>query len=148
MKTQAHRTRRFANRADIPKTYRELCQLYLPRPIHDEAENIEAVAMMNALAVFTRLNAEQQDYLDVLTELVDAFDKSKLETVQWPKVSGLDMLKHLLENQGMNGADLSRILGGSRNLGGMILRGERKLTLNHVRTLARHFGVSADLFLE
>jgi antitoxin component HigA of HigAB toxin-antitoxin module len=29
----------------------------------------------------------------------------------------------------------------------MILRGERTLTLNHVRTLARHFGVSADVFL-
>jgi len=27
------------------------------------------------------------------------------------------------------------------------LRGERKLTLHHVRTLARRFGVSADLFL-
>jgi antitoxin component HigA of HigAB toxin-antitoxin module len=38
-------------------------------------------------------------------------------------------------------------LGGSRNLGAMILRGERKLTLNHVRTLSRHFGVSADVFL-
>jgi antitoxin component HigA of HigAB toxin-antitoxin module len=29
----------------------------------------------------------------------------------------------------------------------MILRGERKLTLNHVRTLTQRFGVSADLFL-
>jgi len=47
----------------------------------------------------------------------------------------------------LTAADLSRLLGGSRNLGAMILRGERKLTLNHVRTLARHFHVSADLFL-
>jgi antitoxin component HigA of HigAB toxin-antitoxin module len=35
----------------------------------------------------------------------------------------------------------------SRNLGAMILRGERKLTLNHVRVLSRRFRVSADLFL-
>ncbi len=47
----------------------------------------------------------------------------------------------------MNAADLSRILGTSRNLGAMILRGERQLTLAHVRTLAKHFSVSADLFL-
>ena len=46
----------------------------------------------------------------------------------------------------MSAADLSRLLGGSRNLGAMILRGERKLTLNHVRTLSRRFHVSADLF--
>ena len=35
-----------------------------------------------------------------------------------------------------------------RTLGGMILRGERQLTLTHVRTLAKHFSVSADLFLD
>jgi HTH-type transcriptional regulator/antitoxin HigA len=145
MKTLTYKTRRFANYADIPKTYRELCQLYLPRPIHDDAEDGEATAMMNALAVFTRLNAEQRDYLDVLTELVDDFDKGK--KVRWPKMSGLDALKHVLEERGMSAADLSRILDSSRNLGAMILRGERKMTLNHVRTLAKHFGVSADLFL-
>lgn len=61
------KTRRFASHADIPKTYRELCEAYLPRPIHDDAEDEEATAMMNALAVFTRLNTEQRDYLDVLT---------------------------------------------------------------------------------
>jgi HTH-type transcriptional regulator / antitoxin HigA len=145
MKTLTNKNRRFASRAEIPRTYRELCQLYLPRPIHEEAENTEATAMMIALAVFSRLNAEQRDYLDVLTEFVDEFDRCK--KIPWPKITGLDMLKHLLEERGMSAADLSRILDTSRNLGAMILRGERKLTLNHVRTLARHFGVSADLFL-
>ncbi len=138
-------TRRFANHADIPKTYRELCQAYLPRPIHDDAEDEEAMAMMNALAVFTRLNAEQRDYLDVLTKFVDDYDKGK--KIRWLKVSGLDALKHLMEANQMSAADLSRLLGASRNLGAMILRGERQLTLSHVRTLAKRFCVSADLFL-
>jgi len=66
---------------------------------------------------------------------------------KWPKASRVDVLKHLLGEQGLAAADLSRLLGGSRNLGAMILRGERKLTLNHVRTLSRRFRVSADLFL-
>ena len=145
MKTLTHKSRPFVNYSDIPKTYRELCQLYLPRPIHDEAEDAEATAMMNALAVFTRLNAEQQDYFDVLTEFVDEFDKAK--RVEWPKITGREALKHLLEENGMTAADLSRMLRTSRNLGAMILRGERKLTLKHVRILARHFRVSADLFL-
>ena len=48
----------------------------------------------------------------------------------------------------MTAADLARLLNVHRTLGAMILRGERKLTLNHVRTLARRFKVSADLFLE
>ena len=145
MKTLTHKPRRFAGYADIPKTYRELCQLYLPRPIHQEAEDDEAKDMMNALAVFTRLNAEQRDYLEVLTDFVDEFDKGK--KIRRPKISGLDVLKHLMEERGMIAADLARLLGVHRSMGAMILRGERKLTLNHVRTLARHFGVSADLFL-
>ena len=77
LKTLTHQTRRFASYAAIPKTYRELCELCLPRPIHDDAQEEEATAMMIALAGFTRLNAEQQDYLDVLTEFVDEYDKGK-----------------------------------------------------------------------
>ena len=145
MKTTTPKPRRFAGLADIPKTYRELCQLYLQRPIHHEAENAEAISMMNTLAVFSRLNAEQRYYLDVLTEFVDDFDKGK--KIRLPKISGLDVLKQLMEEHGMIAADLARLLAVHRSLGAMILRGERKLTLNHVRTLARHFGVSADLFL-
>jgi HTH-type transcriptional regulator / antitoxin HigA len=145
MKTVTRERRLFENYAAVPKTYRELCQLYLPRPIHDHHEDAAATRIMNALAVFVRLNAEQRDYLDVLTEFVDAYDKSK--PVRWPKITGLEVLKHLLAEHGMKGPDLARLLGVHRTLGAMILRGERKLTLNHVRTLARHFAVSADLFL-
>src|SRR2546428_4083437 len=104
MKTLTRKPRRFASYAEVPKTYRELCQLYLPRPIHDDAEDVEATEMMNALAVFPKLNAEQRDYLNVLTEFVDAYDKAK--AVRWPKIKGLDVLKHLMAEHNMNAADL------------------------------------------
>lgn len=145
MKITKRKTRPFGIYADVPKTYRELCQLYLPRPIHDTDEDETATQMMNALAVFPMLNSEQRDYLDAITEFVDAYDKAK--PVRWPKIKGLDVLKHLVAENGMRGADLSRILGGSRNLGAMILRGDRNLTLAHVRKLAVHFKVSAELFI-
>ena len=141
MKTTEKRT----DLSKLPKDYAGLCKVYLPRPIHDDAEDEEATAMMNALAVFTRLNTDQRDYLDVLTEFVDEYDKGK--SPHWPKTTGLDALKHLMEENEMSAAELSRVLGTSRNLGAMILRGERKLTLAHVRTLAKRFRVSADLFL-
>ena len=145
MKTTTPKHRRFASYADVPKSYRELCQLYLPRPIHDASEDATATEMMNALAVFSKLNAEQRDYLDVLTEFVDAHDKTK--PGRWPKIKGLDVLKHLLTEHGMSGADLARVLGGSRNLGTMILRGDRNLTVGHIRKLAAHFKVSPELFV-
>jgi len=39
----------------------------------------------------------------------------------------------------MSAADLSRVLGSDRSLGPKLLRGERRLTADHIRTLARHF---------
>lgn len=56
-------------------------------------------------------------------------------------------LRHLLAESGMSAAGLSRLLGGSRNLGAMILRGDRNLTVAHIRKLSDHFRVSPELFM-
>jgi HTH-type transcriptional regulator/antitoxin HigA len=130
---------------ELPKDYANLCRVLLPRPIHDAVDYANMVEVTDAMVLwhdeFTR---DQADYFDLLCTLLEEYDSTH---VRWPKVTGVDALKHLLGEQGLVAADLSRLLGGSRNLGAMILRGERKLTLNHVRTLAKHFAVSADLFL-
>lgn len=130
---------------DLPKDYAALCRVFLPRPIHDAVDYANVVEMADAMALwhddFTR---DQDDYFDLLCSVIEEYDS---KNVKWPQVTGVDMLKHLLDAQSLVAADLSRLLGGSRNLGAMILRGERKLTLKHVRTLARHFRVSADVFL-
>jgi len=88
--------------------------------------------------------ADQTDYFDLLCSLMEDYDTAN---VKWPKLRGADMLKHLLDEHKLTAADLSRLLGGSRNLGAMILRGERNLTLPHVRKLAAHFRVSPELFV-
>jgi HTH-type transcriptional regulator/antitoxin HigA len=130
---------------DLPKDYSALCRMFLPRPIHDAVDYANVVEVTDAMALwhddFTR---NQADYFDLLCSLIEEYDS---KNVKWPNTTGVDVLKHLLGEQGLAAADLSRLLGGSRNLGAMILRDERKLTLNHVRTLSRRFGVSADLFL-
>ena len=130
---------------DLPKDYAALCRLFLPRPIHDAVDYANVVEVTDAMVLwhedFTR---DQADYFDLLCSLLEEYDS---KNVKWPKITAVDMLKHLLEEHSLAAADLSRILGCSRNLGAMILRGERKLTLKHVRALVRHFGVSADLFL-
>jgi HTH-type transcriptional regulator/antitoxin HigA len=130
---------------DLPKDYTALCRAFLPRPVHDAVDYANIAEVIDAMVLWHEdFTGDQTDYFDLLCSLLEEYDA---KNVKWPKITPLDMLKHLMEERGMSGADLSRLLGGSRNLGAMILRGERKLTLNHVRTLARHFGVSADLFL-
>lgn len=122
-----------------------LCASFLPRPVRDNVdyENVAKVADKMALSR-DEFTPDQADHFELLCTLLEEYDS---KNVTWPKVSGVNLLKHLLEEQSLGPADLSRILGGSRNLGAMILRGERELTVKHIGTLTDRFRISADALL-
>lgn len=146
MKTKAKKAPRgpkYASYDLVPKTYIELCNEWLPRPIHDDDANGAATVMIDALAGFT-LNDEQEDYLEAVSHFVSEYedDEDAME-----KLPGIDFLRAIIEDNGLSGADLSRILGGSRLLGPMILRGERQITADHARALGAHFKIDPGLFL-
>ena len=63
-------------------------------------------------------------------------------------LTGLDSLEHLLEENRMNASDLARLLGVHPSLGSKILKGQRSLTVDHIRKLAERFKVSPGLFLD
>jgi HTH-type transcriptional regulator/antitoxin HigA len=130
---------------DLPKEYTALCRVFLPRPIHDAAEYDNTAEVADAMVLWHEdFTPDQRDYFDLLCSLIEDYDA---EHVKWPKVKGRDILQHLLDEHDLAAADLSRILGGSRNLGAMILRGDRNLTVAHIRKLAAHFKVSPELFV-
>lgn len=128
--------------ASLPKDYDGLCRLRVPRPIHDRVDFDNVTEITDAMAGHD-LTPDQADYFDLFCRLIEDYEREHLR-VKAPKAGGLDVLRHLLAEHAMTGADLSRLLGAHRTLGPMILRGERQLTLAHIRTLSRHFGVSAD----
>ena len=129
--------------AGLPKDYAGLCRMLTPRPLHDKVDFGNESEITDAMAGH-KLTADQEDYFDLLCRLIEDYDKEHLAA---PKATALDALQHLLDAHNMSAADLARLLDVHRTLGGMILRGERQLTLAHVRTLAKRFCVSADLFL-
>src|SRR5271169_546068 len=88
-----------------PKTYRELCGLLMPRKIHDDAELEAAQEIMDALAVLPARTPDQDDYLETLAELVEAYEE---QAVKFTKRSGLETLKFLLTENGLTASDLSR----------------------------------------
>jgi HTH-type transcriptional regulator/antitoxin HigA len=131
--------------AGLPEDYHGLCRLHIPRPIRDKVDFENVTEITDAMAGH-KLTPDQEDYFDLLCRLIEDYENEHARLAA-PKVSGLDALRYLLEAHEMNAADLSRLLGAHRTLGAMILRGERQLTLAHVRKLSEHFGVPADLFL-
>lgn len=136
-------TRKVIRFEAMPKDYSGLCQLLLPRPVHDKHELDEVSEVAEAMAGH-KLNRDQSDYFDLLCKLIEDYER---EEVAPSKTSSLSALRHLLTEHRLSGGDLSRMLGAHRTLGPMILRGERNLTAEHIRILCSHFGVSADLFL-
>jgi antitoxin component HigA of HigAB toxin-antitoxin module len=130
--------------ARLPKDYTGLCRLLTPRPIHDRVDFENVTEMTDAMAGH-KLTADQEDYFDLLCRLVEDYEKEHPQP--GAPVTAVDALQQLLDAHDLSAADLARLLGVHRTLGAMILRGERQLTLAHVRTLAKHFSVSADLFL-
>jgi antitoxin component HigA of HigAB toxin-antitoxin module len=56
-------------------------------------------------------------------------------------------LRNLLESAEWNASDLGRFLELDATMGNKILRGERKLTAEHIRKLSRHFSLRAEYFL-
>ena len=63
-----------------------------------------------------------------------------------PERARVRRLRFLVEENGLTGRELGRILG-DETLGNRVLRGERELSKAHIRKLADHFGVSPALFL-
>ncbi|MEN9637933.1 MAG: hypothetical protein RL077_6337 [Verrucomicrobiota bacterium] len=132
--------------ARLPTTFDGLVKFHPPRPIHDRTGYDNTVEIVDVLAVAgPQLNADQEDYLLLLSTLIERFDADQVEKL--PASSGLDLLKYLLEEHQLSGEALAKILGVDRSIAYRIIKGERSLTAAHVKTLSVHFGVSADLFL-
>jgi HTH-type transcriptional regulator / antitoxin HigA len=129
---------------DMPKDYRGLLALHMLRPIHDKVDYSNALEILDAMAGHA-LNSDQDDYFEALAVLVEAYESSHLPGL--PSKRGLPLLKHLIEENSMTAADLSRLLGADRSLGVRILNRERNLTVEHIKKLASRFQVPMGLFL-
>ena len=129
----------------LPASFAELVRLFPPQAIHDEITYGNTQELIDRLTSTPKLTAGQAEYLETLTILLEAYENEH-EQIHTGKLSPLDMLRYLLESNGMTGSDLGRLLG-NRELGAKILNGSRELSKTHIRLLADRFKVDAGLFL-
>ena len=89
-----------------------------------------------------------KDYLGALSEFIQKYDRA--HDAPRKRRSVVDRLKYLVEQAGMSVSDLGRLLG-SRGRGSNLVTekraGKQELSKEQIRTLSRHFKVSADYFL-
>jgi HTH-type transcriptional regulator/antitoxin HigA len=128
----------------MPKDYKGLLMMYMPKAIHDEVDYENTVEVIDALAGH-KLSADQELFLDTLSTLVEVYENEH-HAIKSSGLSPLETLKFLLDEHGMLPADLGKLLG-ERTLGSKILRGERKIGLKYAKRLAEKFGVDVGLFV-
>jgi HTH-type transcriptional regulator/antitoxin HigA len=121
----------------IPKTYEGLMALHLLRPIRDQVDADNAAEMIDMLAGHT-LNAEQSDYLELLSDLYE-----KWESMQFPlsRATGAELLRLALAERHEGAASLAKLLGIDVSLAYRLLRGERQLTATQIRKVADTYGM-------
>jgi HTH-type transcriptional regulator / antitoxin HigA len=139
----AARARTATPYSKIPKTYAGLMEMHLIRPIHDQVNADNASEMIDLLAGHT-LNAEQSDYLELLSDLYE-----KWEGAQFPiaRAAGAELLRLVLAERDEGAGDLAKLLGIDPSLGYRILRGERQLTAVQIRKVADAYGLDPAALL-
>jgi HTH-type transcriptional regulator/antitoxin HigA len=131
--------RRFAD-----DRYLELVRQVPLRPICSEAELDRAIAMIDALLDQTQRDADEEDYLDVLSDLVEKYED---EHDPMPPVSGAEMLRFLIKSQGTTQARVASETRIAESTISEVLAGKRELNRKHIEALARHFHVSPAVFM-
>jgi antitoxin component HigA of HigAB toxin-antitoxin module len=125
----------------------ELVQRFALKPIRSEKQLEEAYRMIDELTTIPEehLSADQSDYLEVLGNLTAAYEESLVPS-QTAEMTGLDVLRHLMDEHEMNASEPGRLLG-HRELGSKILRGDRQISKLHAKVLGAHFGLPHETFL-
>ena len=127
----------------VPDTYLKLVKRFPLIHIRDETHLDEAIGLLSALLRQER-DQGTQDYLDVLTDLVAAYED---EHVPMPDVSEADVLRELMRSNGLSQMQLAKAVGMAQSTISAVLTGARSLTKGQILKLAKFFGIAPAAFL-
>ncbi len=133
--------------AKLPGRFEDLVALMPPQAILDDIHLENSVEMIDALMASGKLTKGQASYMETLVQLVQVYEASN-HAIDTAEISGLDSLKHLLAENEMNASDLARLLGVHASMGSKILKGDRSLTVDHLKKLSNRFKISPEIFFD
>ena len=118
-----------------------LKNLYPLKVIKKEEDYQEALKSIEA--VFDETEGALADYAETLTLLIEKYEES---LTSFPEASGIEIVKFLMDQNGLKQKDLAGILGGKSTVS-ELLNGKRPFNLNHIRILAKKFNIRPASFV-
>ncbi|HEX3147305.1 MAG TPA: helix-turn-helix domain-containing protein [Gemmataceae bacterium] len=123
--------------------YLELVRRFPLRPLRSKGDLDAAIAVIDLLIDQRALSAPEQDYLDVLSDLVEAFEDN---VVPMRPVGDAAVLRFLIESRGATQVLVAKQAGIAESTISEVLAGKRKLNRVQIGRLARYFNVGPGVF--
>ena len=124
--------------------YLELVRRFPLRPLRSDDELDAAVDAIDELVDREALSLPERDYLDVLSDLVEAYEN---ESVPMRPVGDAELLRFLLKEKRVTQSEVAAKAGIAESVISEILSGKRRLNRTQIGKLARFFHVAPGAFL-
>lgn len=120
----------------------EMIRRGAPRLIHSEKELAEYTRALFALTAKPKRSAAEEEAIELMTFLIERY-----ESENWPvpESEPVDVLRYLLERNGLTQRDIAPELGSESTVS-LVLSGKRQLNRDHIERLSRRFNVSPAVF--
>ncbi len=128
----------------IEDRYLALIQEFPLRPLRCEADLDRAIALIDVLSDRDTLTPAERDYMLVLAELIERYED---EHHPMPPVSGVQMLRHLIEAKGVTQARVASETGIAESALSEVLAGKRQLNVRYIEALSHYFHVNPGVFI-
>jgi HTH-type transcriptional regulator/antitoxin HigA len=126
--------------------YLALVKRFPLRPLRSRKELAAAGEILDRYIGRDGLTPGERDYVAALVRFVEDYEQENL-LASLKRLTPIEILKHLMEENDMNTTDLGYILG-SRGLASEMLSGNRGLSKMLIAKLAARFKVDPGLFIE
>ena len=137
-----------AIRGQVRDPYRDLVRDFPLRRIKNQRQHSDAIGVLARISLShqTTRQGGVTDYLDVLADLIDQYERTANLKVDTSQSSPAGVVRHLIENNALTVSGLAREIGISQSNLSEMLSGRRDFSKRAIAGLRDRFGVSPEIF--
>ena len=130
--------------AQVPSKYLDLIRSFPLRPIRSDRDLDRAEAVLHRLLDADNLSAPEQDYLEILGNLIEEYEKQAHPIEDVPPH---EMLAGLMEAKDVTQTEVSRAAGIPVSTISELLSQKRDFNVAHIEKLCAYFGIGPSAFI-